>query len=182
MNKIILAVVGLVGAASAFEQHIHADVFSPHHFIKETTPINLFNSLVSDIQGKIVKDGHVTWGECPAKNPDVYISDSTQTYCEPDPLAKGDTITFYLGGLLTQDIKMSNTAVSVQWNGTPLYKADFPINTIVHANENFNTKLTWWVPGFAPSGHYTATVNLSGKTVKGGEDSVVNCLTADFDL
>ena len=152
------------------------------NFIKETTPINLFNSLVSGIQGKIIKDGHIKWGTCDIQQPDVYISDETQTFCEPDPVAKGDTVTFHLGGIITQDVKMTTTGVSVMWNGTPLFKQDYPINNIIHANEPFNTQLSWWIPGFAPTGHYVATVKLSGKTVKGGQDAVVNCLTADFDL
>ena len=144
--------------------------------------MNLFNTLVSDIQGKLVKDGHIQWGACDAQVPDVYISDSTATFCDPDPVAKGDTITFHLGGILTQDVKMTNTNVAVIWNGTPLYKSDFPLSAVIHANENFNTQLSWWIPSFAPSGHYTAKVTLAGKAVKGGQDQSFNCLTADFDL
>ena len=112
MKILTLASLGFV-AVQAYDQHIHADVFNPMNFVNEATPLNLFNNLIEGVQGRVVKDGHIKWGDCAAQVENVYMSDSSLTYCDPDPVKKGDTITFHLGGMLNEDVKMTNTRVSV---------------------------------------------------------------------
>ena len=97
-------------------------------------------------------------------------------------VAKSSNLDFYIGGIVQEDVEFTTTNVAVTIDGINLYNQDFPKDVKVAAGGNFQTTFEWYVPGFAPKGHYHTQVSILGK-VGGSKDSVkVGCITAEFDF
>lgn len=103
----------------------------------------------------------------------------TSTYSTPLYPIKGQDVTLNLQGTFTDDASLAGLKVYVEWNKTPLYVNDFPRDQEYSAGDPYQDTIVWFVPGFAPSGHYAVQVTLHDKSEK-----VINfgCITADFDL
>lgn len=125
LKNISLALVGLVATASATSHH-EIDLFNPMNFVNVNTPKNLFNNLISEIQGKNVQDtGSVTWTLCSGfdKN-SVFNIHLDDTFADPDPAVKGQSVKLNLAGVFNKATEVSNADINVVWSGTPLHKED----------------------------------------------------------
>ena len=124
MFKAIFAVV-LLGLASASTVNIETNMFSPMHFVKSTTPLNLLKNFVESAEGKIVKDGHVKFAGCSSSAND-FVVDLANTHSTPAVITKGITAALNLAGLFKDSTVVTNVHLDVTWNGTFLYKEDHP--------------------------------------------------------
>eukprot|EP00347_Sterkiella_histriomuscorum_P000760 403374610 len=156
MNKVVLAIFGLVAVAQAATEII----IKPTDFVKLSTPKSLLKSL---LRPKL--QGPVTWGECAGGDGDFQV-DLGNTYSHP---LKSQSRVAMLN---------LNSRVYVEWNKTPLYVNDFSRAKHYAAGDDYTDEITWLVASFAPSGHYAVQVTLHDKTGK----VVFDCISADFDL
>ena len=155
------------------------------NFVQASTPMNLFKVLVDKVQGKKLMDGdigHVTWTECEAAVKDDFVPDFSLTYAQPDPAVKGGNVGLNLGGIFNMDTTVTNARIDVLWAGSPLHREDHPLSEVVPANGPFAYTLGWYIPPFAPSGHYEVTITINGTTAGSPTAQPVGCLNADFDL
>jgi hypothetical protein len=96
MNKVLLAVFGLVAAVQAASEI----VITPKHFLKLSTPKSLLQSLL-----KPKLTGTVTWGECLDKKADkAFEPDFQNTYSKPAVPTKGSNVELELHGTFTEDV------------------------------------------------------------------------------
>lgn len=101
MHKLAIALFATLALASA-NVSITIDPFNPTNLLTHEQPIDLVRTYWNSLfDRKALKDGHIQFGACDAKSPDVFISDSTKTYAVPDPVSKGVQVTFHLGGIIT---------------------------------------------------------------------------------
>lgn len=167
MNKVILAIFGLVAAAQATSEII----IKPKHFLKLSTPKSLVQSFLHPrLQGE------VTWGECEGGSGDFAV-DLSDTYSNPKVPVKGSNVQLELHGAFTNDVDLAGLKVYVEWNKTPLYVNDFPRAKHYSAGDDYKDEITWAIPSFAPTGHYAVQVTLHDKA-----NLVFSCISADFDL
>lgn len=168
MNKVILALFGLVAVAQAATEII----IKPTDFVKLSTPKSLLQSIM---RPKL--QGPVTWGECAGGDGDFAV-DLSSTYSVPKIPVKGINVQLELKGTFTNDVDLSGLKVYVEWNKTPLYVNDFPRTKHYAAGDDYSDEITWMIPSFAPSGHYAVQITLHDKSGK----VVFDCISADFDL
>jgi hypothetical protein len=181
-KQLTLALVGLVATASADHVSHQMDPFRPANFFQAGTPVNLLTNFVKDVQGKVLKDGHVVFSSCDSGVAGLFVLDQSQTYAQPDPATKGITVALNLGGIFTKATTLSNLDINTLWDDVPLHKEDHALTNSIPANGPFSYTATWYIPPFAPSGHYHNIITITG-TVSGqsGAQSVA-CVQADFDL
>jgi hypothetical protein len=179
LKNLSLALVGLVATASATHVYHEADVMNPMNFLRATTPANLFKNVVDQIQGKQLTNplGVVSWGNCASSVSGNWVLDESNTYASPEPATKGNNVNLNLAGLFNQATTVTNVDINVAWDNTPLHTEDHPVSIAVAANGPFSYTLAWFIPGFAPSGHYHVIITLDQNV---GQS--VGCVTADFDL
>ncbi|CDW88973.1 UNKNOWN [Stylonychia lemnae] len=173
MNKVILLLIGLVASVSA----AHKLEISAAHFLKaaRNNPFSFVKGYLSASHPNL--QGPVTWGTCASDG--GFKVDLTQTHSDPTLPIKGKDVTLDLDGTFTDDAEVDGVNVFVTWNKTPLYTNDFPRKNPESAGDPYEDKITWNIPSFAPSGHYSVQVR-----VHDGETKPKNygCITADFDL
>lgn len=170
MNKVILALFGLVAAVQAASEI----VITPADFIRASAsnPKSLLKSLM-----KPRLTGPVTWGECTGGDGDFAV-DLSSTYSVPAIPVKGANVELELHGTFTNDADLAGLKVYVTWNKTPLYTNDFARTKHYGAGDSYADEITWAIPSFAPSGHYAVQITLHNKDNK----VVFDCISADFDL
>ena len=128
-------------------------------------------------KGPVGATGVVTWAQC-ADDAGVFQFDESSTTVDPDPIHKATNLNLNLKGIVSDEMTLSNIHVHVLWAGTSLYDEDIPMaNTY---DSNFAYTVGWYVPGFAPSGHYDVTMTGTGSAV--GVSGTVMCVNAQFDL
>lgn len=181
-KQVTLALAGLVAMSSAAHVTHEFEPFHPMNFIQATTPANLFNNIVKDLQGKNLKDGHVVFSSCDSDVKGLFVLDQSQTYANPDPATKGITIALNLGGIFTKATDLTNLDINTLWDNTPLHKEDHALTNSIPANGPFAYTAQWAIPSFAPSGHYHNIITISGKVSGSSNVQSVACVQADFDL
>lgn len=168
MNKVILAVLGLVAAANAVEIKITAADFARAAISR---PQSLLKSLMAP---KL--QGAVTWGEC-AGGDGEFAVDLSDTYSVPAIPTKGSNVELELHGTFTNDVDLTGLKIYVTWDKNPLYTNDFPRVHHYAAGDAYKDEITWLIPSFAPSGHYSVQITPHNKA-----NTVFDCISADFDL
>jgi hypothetical protein len=167
MQKVLLAVFGFVAAVQAA-----AEIkITPKHYLK-ASPTNLVKSLL-----KPKLQGAVTWGECAGGDGDFAV-DLSSTYSVPTVPVKGINVELELHGTFTNDVDLAGLKVYVTWDNTPLYTNDFARTKHYAAGDSYKDEITWLIPSFAPSGHYSVQITLHDKDNK----TIFDCISADFDL
>lgn len=139
----ILGLVGFVATASAStHQHIQIDAFNAKNYFNGNAIMTLMQGAVKDITGgRRVADGHVSWEQCKDIQGKRFTIDSSQTYADPDPVKKGIYVTLHLGGFAEEDVEIVSTTIVAVWDGTQLYKDDFPNDQKLGPYETFTTEL-----------------------------------------
>jgi hypothetical protein len=162
MNKTILVAALLAAVASA-----HFSISHPIDFIK----------------GKLHKqaNGAVTWKNCASDG--GFKTDFQNTKSDPLVPVKGQNVNLILQGLFTDDSDLEAIKVYCEWNKTPLYQEEFSRKKHYNEGEILTDKIQWFIPGFAPTGHYTVYLRLHDSGSE-SDNSRVNfgCIQADFDL
>ena len=107
--------------------------------------------------------------------------DPLKTKNVPDPVAKGDDLTFTLAGAITDAIEVTNIHVVVLLDGIKLHTEDHKQDNKYASDYSYN--LAWKVPGFAPSGKYGITLTGQGNCPDAGVTAGnVLCVQADMTL
>lgn len=122
------------------------------------------------------ENGAVTWKSCPSDG--GFKTDFANTKSNPLIPVKGSNVDLLLQGIWTDDADLEAIKVFCKWNGTALYQQEFARNAHYKEGDVLKDKITWLIPSFAPSGHYTVTLTLHDK----GNENVFGCIQADFDL
>ena len=137
-----------------------------------------FSQAVSSIKQQMVKqaNGVVTWKTC--KSDGGFKTDFTNTKSNPLNPSKGQNVDLLLQGVWTDDAYLDAIKVHAEWDNTPLYQQEFSRAKDYSEGDILKDKITWFVPGFAPTGHYTVTLTLHDK----GAATKYACIQADFDL
>ena len=138
----------------------------------------MVQSLIESAQAVTDNLGDVTFEQCD-DDAKIFNLDLSSTNTTPNPVAKGDDITFNLVGVVNSKMTLKNIHIHVDWNDSPLYDEDDPGSNVYDSDVQYN--LGWNVPSFAPSGHYVATITGTGDagSVKDGK---VICIIAKMDL
>jgi hypothetical protein len=105
----------------------------------------------------------------------VFNLDLSSTNTSPNPISKGDDITFNLIGVVNSQMTLKNVHIHVEWNSSPLYDEDDPSSNVYDSDVEY--KLGWNVPSFAPSGHYDIYVTGTGDAAS-LSDAKVMCIYA----
>ena len=74
-KQVTLALAGLVAMSSATHVSHEMNPFHLMNFVQAATPANVFNSIVKDLQGKNLKDGHVVFAPCGSDVKGLFILD-----------------------------------------------------------------------------------------------------------
>ena len=118
--------------------------------------------------------GVVTMTQCDDDTGSFQLDTQSTSYT-PDPLTKGVDLTFNLAGILSDDIHVDNVHIHVDWNGSPLYDEDHKQDK-KDFSDNFDMKLGWNVPAYAPDGNYD--VKLVGTNASTQKSNL--CIAANF--
>ena len=105
----------------------------------------------------------------------MFNLDLSSTNTSPNPISKGDDITFNLIGVVNSQMTLKNVHIHVEWNSSPLYDEDDPSSNVYDSDVEYN--LGWNVPSFAPSGHYDIYVTGTGDAAS-LSDAKVMCIYA----
>jgi hypothetical protein len=157
------------------------DVIKAENFMKVEAISPLVNNAIKDLTGGSVKGGKIAWSSCPGVAEDGFTFDSAQTYATPDPPVKGKDIGFHLGGFATRDLDLTSLTITAVWEGVQLYTNDFEKAVHVDEQDSYTTEMSWPIPSFAPSGKFTAKVQLNGIQAD-GQKGPVACQVAEFIL
>lgn len=130
---------------------------------------------------KTLTDSQVVWSPCDDIPEGNFMIDDQLTYADPAAVRKGIDVTLHLGGYATQPMEVTSTTITAVWEGTQLYKADFPNDQQLNEFEQFSTELSWPIPFFAPSGAFNCKVVINGKA-PGQNEGPVACRNAKFTL
>ena len=149
------------------------DLFNPANYSQHNLVKNLLESRANMVQGT----GDVTFAQCD-DDFGVFSFDKTNTRTNPDPLVKGQNVAFNLAGIVSDTITVTNLHIHVDWNGSTLYDEDHPQSNTYDSSYNYS--LGWFVPSFAPSGHYAVTITGTGTNE--GDNGTVICVNAGMDL
>ena len=152
---------------------LQIDLFNPANYSQHNLIKNLLESRNNNVEGT----GDVTYSQC---NDDfgVFTLDRANTRNVPNPVAKGKNVSFNLAGIVSDAITVTNLHIHVDWNGATLYDEDHAQNNTYDSSYNYS--LGWFVPSFAPSGHYAVTISATGSNE--GDNGTVLCVNAAMDL
>ena len=171
--KYTSALLLAVGAANA--KHDHKINIDFNNFFDSK---NLVQTLIESAQQVTDAPGHVTFEQCD-DDAKIFNLDLSSTNTTPNPITKGDDITFNLIGVVNSQMTLKNVHIHVEWNSSPLYDEDNPGTNVYDSDVQYN--LGWNVPSFAPSGHYDVTVTGTGDA-SSVTDGKVMCIKAYMDL
>eukprot|EP00355_Strombidium_rassoulzadegani_P004938 CAMPEP_0168613368 /NCGR_PEP_ID=MMETSP0449_2-20121227/3414_1 /TAXON_ID=1082188 /ORGANISM="Strombidium rassoulzadegani, Strain ras09" /LENGTH=169 /DNA_ID=CAMNT_0008653997 /DNA_START=54 /DNA_END=563 /DNA_ORIENTATION=- len=166
-----------VAVAKSASSDIKIDLFNTKHFNFKTE--NLVSSLLKSVSFISANElGKVSYSQCD-DDAGVFILDTSSTSNSPDPVTKGNSLTFDLQGIVTDNLHLTNLHVHVIWNDSPLYDEDHPQDATF--DSSFEQTFKWDVPSFAPSGNYDVTFTGTGDaaSVSGGN---VLCVKANMEL
>lgn len=164
LNKSILVAALLGSFASA-----HFSISHPVDFVKA----KLFRT-PAEVSAAV--NGAVTWKSCTSDG--GFKTDFTNTRSNPLQPVKGKNVDLILQGVWTDDANLDAIKVYCEWNGTPLYQEEVVRGVDYSEGDVLKDTVTWFIPGFAPSGHYTAKLFLHDK----GTTTNYACIQADFDM
>ena len=82
---------------------------------------------------------------------------------------------------MMDDVFVTKMGVTCSVGGVSIYSEDFPDGSDYSAGTPYGNTITWFIPAFAPSGGYIATLKIYGQ-LGGGAEEVIGCLTASFSL
>ena len=135
----------LAGAAAAHT--IKTDMFT---YAKAP---NFMQSLMASVMhgGEKADPGVPSFSQCD-DDLGAFTFDGDSTSVTPNPITKGSTIDFDLVGGFSDSVSVDNLHVHVDWNGSPLYDEDDEDGNTYDADYDF--KLSWDVPAYAPDGDY----------------------------
>ncbi len=125
----------------------------------------------------------VSWSECPSQR----LYDVATGTASPNPPNVGDFVGLNLDVIFNADANVVGNYVYVQFTaegGTDpiaLFAQDYAATTPGQygAGDEYTDSISWYVPGFAPLGHYHVSI-----TVHGADKDKDNwaCLVADFNI
>jgi hypothetical protein len=118
--KYTSALLLAVGAANA--KHDHKINIDFNNFFESK---NLVQSLIESAQQMTDAPGHVTFEQCD-DDAKIFNLDLSSTNTTPNPITKGDDITFNLIGVVNSQMTLKNVHIHVEWNSSPLYDEDNP--------------------------------------------------------
>ena len=127
--------------------------------------------------------GPVSWSECDSQRQ----YDVASGTASPMPLVVGDFVSLGLEIIFNNDINLVGNYVNVRFtaentdNPIGLFAMDYPaaIPGLYGAGDEYVDKISWFVPSFAPLGHYNVQISVHGKDkVK----DLYACLMVDFDI
>ena len=163
MNKTIL--VALLAAVATAQMTINTPFYK---FLKP-------RALLKSINHPVLQ-GTVTWANCDSDG--GFKTDFTNTKSNPLVPVKGQNVDLILQGIFTDDADLDAIKTYCEWNNTPLYQEEFSRVTHYNSGDLLKDKITWFIPGFAPTGHYSVKLTLHDK----GTITTFGCIQADFDL
>jgi hypothetical protein len=118
----------------------------------------------------------VKWSAC--KSNGGFKTDFANTKSNPLEPVKGKNVDLILQGIFTDDADLDAIKVHCNWADTPLYEQEFSRGVHYDSGAVMKDTITWFIPGFAPSGAYQVTLTLHDK----GTKKVFGCIQADFSL
>jgi hypothetical protein len=95
----------------------------------------------------------------------------------PWPFIKNTNLNLDMSGVMAKDEQLSTTYVNVLYGGQQFYVQKFANTDKVSAGQTYETKVTAFLPGFAPSGTYGVQVELQNTA---GE--FLNCWQLNFQI
>ncbi|CAI2381674.1 unnamed protein product [Moneuplotes crassus] len=113
---------------------------------------------------------------CPGLHEEVYDIDDEYSYTEPPEIKKNYNIDVHLWGVMDTDQHVDLLHVEVNWNGNLFHTEDHKKDDDVEEQEPYEVPFVWFIPGFAPGGHYD--VDLYVKSA----GSELGCERASFNL
>ena len=141
----------------------------------------MFNE--EDLMAHFVKanlKGEVAFTQCD-DDAGVFTMDALKTKVSPNPVSKGDSLTFTLAGIVSNAIEVMNIHVVVLLDGVKLHTEDHKQDNKYTSDYSYD--LAWKVPGFAPSGTYGITLTGVGNAPDAGvTNGNVLCVQADMKL
>ena len=157
-----LVLLGLIASASTSES---------------TVKMQLYKTALSSTASS------VSWSECESQR----LYDVACGTASPNPPNVGDFVGLNLDVIFNTDVNVVANMVSVKFtalgstNPINLYTQDFPSGAPgdYGAGDEYTDSLTWFIPSFAPLGHYHAQIQVHGTDPV---NDVFACLVADFDI
>merc|ERR1711934_622812 len=122
--------------------------------------------------------------ECEAgSSTGTFIVDTSNTYTDPSDCQKGQHITLYMNGVMTDDVDLSLLELDVYWAGTFLYNETAKESDHVSIGMPYTLTFGVDIPDFAPSGAYSMTGYVHGTASSlGTDDQKLACVKVDFSL
>lgn len=95
----------------------------------------------------------------------------------PWPFTKNQQLNLDMSGVMAKDEQLATTYVNVLYGGKQFYVQKFDNTDKVSAGQTYETKVSAFLPGFAPSGTYGVQVELQNTA---GE--FLNCWQINFQI
>lgn len=110
-------------------------------------------------------------------NPALDTFKVTKFDVTPWPFIKNVQLNLDMIGLMSSDEQLTTTYVNVLYASQPFYVQKFPNTDKVSAGQTYETHVSAFLPGFAPSGTYGVQVELENSAGK-----FLNCWQINFQI
>ncbi|TNV76302.1 hypothetical protein FGO68_gene9615 [Halteria grandinella] len=179
MFKVLATLAALFGLSTASTLEIPLSAWSKVLPKESAVKMQLYGAQHPTL--KSIASG-VTWSECNSE----HVYDVACGTAKPNPPIVGDWVGLNMDIIFNNDADVTGNFISVAFTAQnskspiPLYSQDFNSGQPGQygAGDEYTDALTWFVPGFAPLGHYNVTIEVHDQ----GQKQVYACIQAEFDI